>query len=202
MNTFELCRQVIKDHSRYVSGFLNIKDERIRSYVERFFESGKLWPEVRIQLNPAYAKGVTVEELVEEGILHPDCRRIFLTKEGKSIRLYKHQEEAIRIASRGKSYVLTTGTGSGKSLCFFIPIVDHILKNNPEVAKVRAIIVYPMNALVNSQLDGFKRLLSSWTNCPVRVARYTGQEKTEEREALRNEPPHILLILGINGRRP
>ncbi len=56
------------------------------------------------------------------GVLDPGCAAIFQIK-GEPLSLYKHQEQAIALAVAGESYVVTTGTGSGKSLCFFIPIV-------------------------------------------------------------------------------
>ncbi|WP_460036173.1 DEAD/DEAH box helicase [Methylothermus subterraneus] len=71
--------------------------------------------------------------------------------------MHKHQEEAIRIAQRNQSYVLTTGTGSGKSLSYFIPIVDHVLRNHKP--HVSAIVIYPMNALANSPCEELARFL-------------------------------------------
>ncbi|HCZ14851.1 MAG TPA: hypothetical protein DHV85_09675 [Candidatus Accumulibacter sp.] len=54
-----------------------------------------------------------------------------------SLRLFKHQQEALSFAQTGASYVLTTGTGSGKSLAYFIPIVDAILKARVADARLR-----------------------------------------------------------------
>ncbi len=68
-----------------------------------------------------------------EGVLHSECARIFRAGkdkgEGKPLRLYQHQAEAIRRARAGRNYVLTTGTGSGKSLAYIVPIVDHVLRD-------------------------------------------------------------------------
>ena len=58
---------------------------------------------------------------------------------------------------------MTTGTGSGKSLTYLVPIYDHILRNQPEKKGVRAIIVYPMNALINSQFDALKTYRENFT---------------------------------------
>ena len=57
---------------------------------------------------------------------------------GKALRLHQHQEDAIRTAQRGESYVLTTGTGSGKSLAYFIPIVDDVLRRRSRAIPARA----------------------------------------------------------------
>lgn len=194
MNIFNLRDRVINDYHQYIESFLNIQDERVRQFVNEELSSGILWPEPLIQLNPSYEMGKTVSQLVKDGVLHPLCEKIF-QKDGKSFHLYHHQEQAIRTASKKEHYVLTTGTGSGKSLTYLIPIIDHILKNNPEPEKIRALIVYPMNALINSQSKEIERLLSNLRegNSPIRFGQYTGQEKDDKREQLQQHPPHILL---------
>jgi ATP-dependent helicase YprA (DUF1998 family) len=53
---------------------------------------------------------------------------------------------------------LTTGTGSGKSLAYLIPIIDHVL-NVGSGHGIQAIVVYPMNALANSQLGEMDKFL-------------------------------------------
>jgi len=91
--------------------------------------------------------------------------------------------------------VLTTGTGSGKSLCYFIPIVDHVLKQGPGKG-IKAIIVYPVNALANSQYDALDKYLNYGYPTgmeKVRFARYTGQESDEQRNAIKTNPPDILI---------
>lgn len=193
MDAFRLHNRVLSDYHDYVRSFLNIADPHVRAFVEEELARGRLWPEPLLQLNPAYEKGRTVQELVDEGLLHPLCARVFADEGGCPFHLYIHQEQAIRLAHQGHSYVLTTGTGSGKSLTYFIPIVDHVLKHRPERHSVRAIIVYPMNALINSQLESIRRLTARVPDFPVRFARYTGQESMEERQAILDDPPHVIL---------
>ncbi|MDO5710892.1 MAG: DEAD/DEAH box helicase, partial [Micrococcales bacterium] len=107
--------------------------------------------------------------------------------------LYKHQREAIEAARSGGSYVLTTGTGSGKSLGYIVPIVDRVLRS-ASGRGIRAVVVYPMNALANSQREELdKFLLDGFDTPPVTYRRYTGQESLEEREAVLKDPPDILL---------
>jgi ATP-dependent helicase YprA (DUF1998 family) len=93
--------------------------------------------------------------------------------------------------------VVTTGTGSGKSLAFFIPIVDQILraKQLDPTPRTRAIVIYPMNALANSQLEELDKFLRGFPpdEQPFTVARYTGQEREEERQSIADDPPNILL---------
>ena len=75
-----------------------------------------------------------------------------------TLTLHRHQPEAIEVAKSGESYVLTTGTGSGKSLAYIVPIVDAVLRR-PRTRGVKAIIVYPMNALANSQVEEQRKFL-------------------------------------------
>ena len=141
-----------------------IADPRIRDFAESCFSKGALWPEPLIQLNPTFKPGKTIEELTAEGLLHPVCSEIFRRDKtagpgsGATLRLHAHQEEAIRKAKEGRNYILTTGTGSGKSLAYMVPIVDRVLRDGSGKG-IRAIIVYPMNALANSQHGELEKFL-------------------------------------------
>jgi len=201
MDVFELRGRLVEDYARYTRSFIKIADERIGARVENALTAGALWPEPLLQLNPTFLPGGTIDELVKDGTLHPECSRIFRVEKtaadpvGKSLILHTHQVQAIRKAKEGKSYVLTSGTGSGKSLTYLVPAVDHVLRRGPGRG-IQAIVVYPMNALANSQNEELGKFLEVGYpegQPPVRFARYTGQEKGEEREAIRNNPPDILL---------
>ena len=99
------------------------------------------------------------------------------------------------MANEGHSYALTTGTGSGKSLAYIVPIVDHVLRRGAGHG-IQAIVVYPMNALANSQDEELGKFIHRGYpegQSIVRFARYTGQEKGETREGIRSNPPDILL---------
>ncbi|MEW6368770.1 MAG: DEAD/DEAH box helicase [Acidobacteriota bacterium] len=161
MNVFELRDRLTADYGSYVRGFINVRNGRISDLIEHEFEQGLLWPDPLIQMNPSFEHGGTVEDLVAEGVLHSECSRIFRLKrlsdpESRPLRLHRHQADAIRIARDGHNYVLTTGTGSGKSLTYIIPIVDHVLRRGSGIG-ITAVVVYPMNALANSQLNELQR---------------------------------------------
>jgi len=195
MDVFQLRNNVINDYQNYVESFLHIQDDRIRDFVHDEFEKGVLWPDPLIQLSPSYEMGKTVSEMVDAGDLHPLCKEIFRSEKGESFHLYHHQEQAIRTAIRNEHYILTTGTGSGKSLTYLIPIINHILSHDPDPHQVRALIVYPMNALINSQEKAIHELLNNLVDDRgiIRCARYTGQEDRDTRQSLQKKPPHILL---------
>ncbi len=203
MDVFQLRGTVVDQYSAYIKSFLRIDDAQIDDFVHAELASGRLWPDPLVQLNPAFEPGQTVEDLAHDGILAPDCGRIFRRNKdahgfGTSVRLHRHQQEAIEAAQHGGSYVLTTGTGSGKSLAYFIPIIDHVLRQGPRSARsgISAIVVYPMNALCNSQMEELRRYLCQGFGDgqePVTFARYTGQETEEERKAIADAPPDLLL---------
>ncbi len=195
---FDLHQSVLADYREFVGSFVQIADERLREFVRQLLEEEqRLWPEPLVQLSPAYRRDATVEELVQEGVLHPETARIFRRSDGATYRLYRHQAEAIRLATSAKSFVLTSGTGSGKTFCYFIPIADTVVRQ-PDLPGPVAFVVYPMNALVNSQLQALRDLKQQYEEStgrafPVRFARYTGETKEQEREEIRKNPPHILL---------
>src|SRR5579875_2218568 len=189
IDVFELRDRVVEEYREYVKSFITIADERLAAFAREQLERGTLWPDAILQLNPAFAPDCTLGELARDGVILEETAAFF----GRNLRLYRHQREALEAAKRGKSYVVSTGTGSGKSLTYLLPIVDEILRDGPEAEGVRAIIVYPMNALINSQLEALKRYQKQAPQVPVRFARYTGQDEQAERENVRQHLPHILL---------
>ena len=200
MDVFSLRDGLIDDYSSFITSYINIRDPEIKAHVEHSLSNGALWPDPLVQLNPSFVHGESIDALVNSGLLHDECRRIFRSKSslddnGSPIRLYKHQEDAVRTAAAGHSYVLTTGTGSGKSMAYIIPIVDYVLRHGSGKG-IQAIIVYPMNALANSQWQELNKLLNyGFPNGrgPVTFARYTGQESEDQKNAIKESPPDILL---------
>ncbi len=198
MDIFQLRQQIIKQYEDYTSSFLTILDSEIDEHVRNALRDGRLWPDALIQLSPAYDQAATVADLVKQQTLHPLCGDIFARKNSEGppqpLHLYRHQKQAIDLAADGRHFVVTTGTGSGKSLTYLVPIVNHILNHRPEDGKVRAIIVYPMNALINSQAKAIDQFFANLPDgCPVRFDRYTGQEKDARKREIQQNPPHILL---------
>ena len=197
MEAFDFNKHLITNYENFSRSFTNIRSEDLRSAINQEYEVGRFWPDSLLSLNPRFEFGPTIDDLVNSGDLDPATGQIF--RFGTTpIRLHRHQGQAIAKAVAGQSYVVTTGTGSGKSLCFFIPIVDAIVRGRKIGAapRTRAIIVYPMNALANSQIKEIEKFISQSelpdALRPV-VKRYTGQESREERQRIADNPPDILL---------
>ena len=195
MDVFSLRDTVVAEYRKFATSFTRIQAEDIRTQVEAIYEDGRFWPDPLIQINPNFQRGAAIEDLVAAGTLDPRTSEIFRTN-GAPLPLYRHQAEAIALASEGESYVVTTGTGSGKSLCFFIPVVSAILqaKRTDPTPRTRAIVIYPMNALANSQLEELEKYVGNVQGTPpVTFGIYTGQENDGKRKAIADNPPDILL---------
>lgn len=192
MNVFQTHANIINDYASYIRSFISIADPEIRRVVERALGKGKLWPEPLLQFNPSFEMFGSLDELVTAGTLHPDIRDIF-----KGYKLYHHQVEAIRLGTAGRDFIVTSGTGSGKSLTYIGSIFHHLL-SNPGAKGVTAVVVYPMNALINSQYEEFDRYRKNYKEAtgeefPITFGQYTGQEGEEARARMRENPPQILL---------
>ncbi|TAL72324.1 MAG: DEAD/DEAH box helicase [Rhodanobacter sp.] len=187
MDVFALRTQLIEDYSAFARSFTSIRAHDLAERIDEAYASKRYWPEPLVQINPRYRSGRHTSELAAAGTLLPATASAF------DLRLYTHQEQAIDFAHRRQSFVVTTGTGSGKSLCFFIPIVDAVLRAKaPDPRpRTRAIVIYPMNALANSQREELTKYLSNGSG--VSFARYTGQESQDERARIKDNPPDILL---------
>jgi len=98
--------------------------------------------------------------------------------------LYTHQAEAIEAALNGENVVVVTGTASGKTLCYNLPVVQALLAD-PEA---RALYLFPTKALAQDQaaaLTGLLRALEAVDQVPVRT--YDGDTPQAERRAIRDQ---------------
>lgn len=196
MDVFSLNQKTIERYESFSRSFANIRSNDIQSAIDQAYNDRRYVREPLISLNPRFRSGASVDVRAADGTILADTAKVFRRNDGTPIELYVHQDLALGMAQSGKAFVVTTGTGSGKSLCFFIPLIDAAIRARAagETRRTRAIIIYPMNALANSQLEEINGFLrgADLTNPPV-VERYTGQESEAERERIAANPPDILL---------
>ena len=187
MNPFHVLSDVQDAYRTYVRTFQEFQNPQIDEWVgERIDDGTLLWRDPYLQLDRRFKRGATLEDLTDEGLIHPETPKCFTVEAGnrqaEPIRPYKHQSEAIRSVQTGHNTIVATGTGSGKSFAFGIPIVSECLRAKEEgIGGIKAVIVYPMNALANSQYDDFARRLQG---SGLKLARYTGDTFSSEEEAL------------------
>jgi len=189
VNPFEALRNVQSAYKDYVFTFQKIRNPVIREWIHEKIEKGSLlWKDPHIQLNRRFQPGTTLQELVNDGILHRGVLKVFTTRDRNGrltdtpITPYRHQSEAILSILRDRANTLiTTGTSSGKSFCFGIPIVSKCLEMREEgLQGIKAIIVYPMNALANSQYQDFAERLAG---TGLKIGLYTGDTMYSPEEA-------------------
>lgn len=199
LDVFQLDADLIARYESFARSFTNIRAPDLKSQIDAEYASGRYWPEPLIGLNPNFRKGAKIAELIERGDLDPAAAHIFAAGKPRApITLHRHQEQALAKAQQRRNYIVTTGTGSGKSLCFFVPIVDRILRARRvgEAQRTRAIIIYPMNALANSQREELEKFIGS-SGLPASMRptfrRYTGQESDADRRQIAVEQPDIIL---------
>ncbi|WP_223276402.1 DEAD/DEAH box helicase [Sphingomonas daechungensis] len=200
MNVFDLDEKLVARYQDFTRSFTSIRAQDLKAKIDRIYASNAFWPEPLIGLNPNFRPAQeTLEALAANGFIDAGLPQVFAAGQPrKPIRLHRHQEQALSKAQQGKNYIVTTGTGSGKSLCFFVPIIDRILKARRagEPQRTRAVIIYPMNALANSQREELEKFIGG-CGLPDELRptfrRYTGQEQDSERRAAAAEKPDIIL---------
>lgn len=111
-----------------------------------------------ISLSRTFRQGATLEQLVKEAVLHPHIRQL-----SPYPSAYLHQEQAMRAIQAGRPTLVATGTGSGKTECFLLPIISRCLQLRDEDAPVgghHGCDRLPMNALAEDQLQRMRALLA------------------------------------------
>jgi ATP-dependent helicase YprA (DUF1998 family)/very-short-patch-repair endonuclease len=192
MDIFEFRNSLVSDYGSFITSFHNIADERIRTSVEDSLRSGMLWPEVMVQLNPAFKPGRNTDQMIKDGVFDQGIRNAFSQPDGTPWTFHIHQDKAFEAVKSGKNLVMTTGTGSGKSLCYIGPVIDEVVRRGSGNG-IKALVIYPMNALVNSQKQELEKFLSSPGAPLVTFEQYTGQESEEQKQEILANPPDILL---------
>ncbi|NLA54846.1 MAG: DEAD/DEAH box helicase [Corynebacterium humireducens] len=209
---------IIEDYRRYLKTMLRPNNSRIAQEFHRAVdEAPNLSKGPILQLTPPYAPGATAGELIEQGVLH-DSFQSLSPAFSMQRPLYSHQEKALKKVRDGRNLIVSTGTGSGKTESFLIPIIDSLLREHAAGTLgpgVRALLLYPMNALANDQLKRLRELLADKPE--IIFGRYTGETKQTyshaeaiyreingadstplpneliSRDQMQETPPHLLL---------
>jgi ATP-dependent helicase YprA (DUF1998 family) len=186
--TFEACK---RNYQLFIDSYHKFANPEIEKWVKEKTKDGTLlWQEPFLELSRPFQKGKSLAEMVESGLLHPLCLKVFRQQLADTasapIHPHLHQTKAIEtIVEQKANVIVATGTGSGKSFCFGIPIVSECLKMKAQgISGVKAVIVYPMNALANSQYEDFAARLS---HSGLTIGLYTGDTPYSEQEALAGE---------------
>ncbi|MCX7731751.1 MAG: DEAD/DEAH box helicase [candidate division WOR-3 bacterium] len=196
MNPIELARKVEERYRNYLKTTFYFKDPQLRKSFEDALDSGHLCKGPYIEATPVFKRGKKTSELFSE-LLGSKPDDGFIKAIGDR-HLYKHQEEAIRRAFAGNNVVVATGTGSGKTEVFFYPILLHLyqeFRSGNLGPGVRALILYPMNALANDQKERLgqlcKALKDAGTDFHLTFGQYIGETPEDENDFQRHAHDHL-----------
>lgn len=213
-NSIERSKYINHEYKEYLKSSFKFSSPKLQKLFENRLEKEELFKGPYVDLNLPFERGMNLNKMISEGVICKSFQKLESIDFERP--LYAHQEESIRHICSGHSAIITTGTGSGKTECFLFPILNELLSDiengNVEVG-IRAMFLYPMNALVNDQIDRVRKMLSK---CPeITYGFFTGEtpekvsknyrEKYKEendivipenelisREEIRNNPPHLL----------
>jgi ATP-dependent helicase YprA (DUF1998 family) len=191
MQPIEIVEGVKSAYKNYIKTAFPVIDDDLRAQMHaRIEESNLLWRGPYLSLQRPYERAAhTLSELAASLHLHAKLLGAgeYMDEKGErhppfaEWRLYTHQQESVERILKGGNTIVSSGTGSGKTETFFLPILNYCLENPG--SGIKALLVYPMNALANDQHDRFRRYL---TGTGVTFARYNGDTPEDEQDAERN----------------
>ena len=188
MNPTEVADALRTSYLRYLETSFYLKDPVLREKFINLLNDKTQPPLVRqpiLEISPGFESGKSVQDLISEDLFSSDFRRIDTETLERS--LYIHQETALRKATvERRNLVVATGTGSGKTETFLYPILNHLLREKESgtlnESGIRALLLYPMNALANDQIARLRKLAQVFPD--ITFGRYTGETKQGQKEAL------------------
>lgn len=192
-NPIEKSNYIKKEFLDYLRSLFDIHDQN-GPYSQQFEQQIQAFSIIKgpyLTVEAPFKCGPSVRSLIDAGKLHPDFGGLGKIKNSLDQPLYVHQIKALEKVEAGHSVVVTTGTGSGKTECFFYPILDTIIKDieaNGDEGGVRAILLYPMNALINDQASRIRETLACYPK--IRFGFYTGSTPEDEKD---NRPERRLI---------
>ncbi len=216
LNPIEKSKYINEKYKEYLRSSFKFGNVELQSLFEEQLRKEELFKGPYVDLNLPFERGKCIRELIDDWVI---CKSFLkLSNINFERPLYSHQEESIRRIGKGRSAIITTGTGSGKTESFLYPILNDLMSDiengNHEVG-IRVIFLYPMNALVNDQIDRVRKILIL-ANCPdITYGFFTGDTKESvskvyrkeygnendvcipeneliSREEIRENPPHLL----------
>ena len=203
-NQIEQSEFIKQKFSRYLRSTFDIRDETYkRLYAQRLDElESKLYKGPYLASALPFEQSKTLNQMIEEGLIEKDFERIGGKDPQKENYLdfdrpcYAHQVKAFECIREGHNMVVTTGTGSGKTECFMFPIINELIREynaGDRGPGVRAIFLFPLNALVYDQIDRLRGLLENYED--LRFGFYTGRTPEDEKT------PEGRRMLGLYRRR-
>ncbi|WP_129594437.1 DEAD/DEAH box helicase [Seramator thermalis] len=189
-NPAKAADEIKKEYIGYISTTFHFRNQNLQNkFVEELERTVSKGP--FIEIKDSFKSGKSIEQMIDEGKLSPLFKELEKNKKHPpelriSQPLYLHQEIAIEKIVAGRNVVVSTGTGSGKTYCFIIPVINELLREKEQNKLndgVRAIFIYPMNALANDQIKGLRKILMAYPD--IRFGVYNGGTENNENDAIK-----------------
>ena len=152
-NPLSATKEIQENYVNFYKANFALGNEKLSKNLEKLKENNRLWKSPFISITQNYVHGQKDYELMTDAGINEDVLKAVGVK-----NYFKHQELAIKnIVTNGKNTIISSGTGSGKTESFLIPVLDECTKS--DVDGIKAIIVYPMNALAGDQVTRLRNYL-------------------------------------------
>ena len=186
IHPLETTEKIRATYINYLKTIKPFQDEELREEFAQAIETQDMLVKgPLLQIALPYLKDKSIHDLVDEGVLSPRFEQLCSEALQYDRPLYAHQVNAIRKAVKGRNLVVSTGTGSGKTETFLIPILDYLLREQDagtlSQPGVRALLLYPMNALANDQMKRLRRILKNYP--AITFGRYINVHETPDTKA-------------------
>ena len=149
-NPIERSQYINNQYKEYLRSSFEFKTPKMQKLFEQQLEVEDLFKGPYVDLNLPFQRGMSLDEMIADGAVCKSFRRLGDVNFERP--LYSHQEESIRRICSGRSAIITTGTGSGKTESFLYPILNELMsevENGNREVGVRAIFLYPMLRIRN-----------------------------------------------------
>lgn len=191
INPLETAEEIRDTYALYLQSLLKTSDVNISKALKQAISDsvnseGGIVKGPFLEATPPYTAGKSIRELVSEGILSPEFLKLDSSSLPLDRPLYSHQEASIRKLAAGRNVIVATGTGSGKTESFLFPILNELMKEKERGelgSGVKALLLYPMNALANDQVKRIREYLTGYPE--ITFGRYTGETRQTEKEAIK-----------------
>lgn len=163
-NQIEQSKMIKEKFSNFLKSIFSIKDIEYNNLYHKKLEEieSKLYKGPFLSSELPFETGESINQLIDIGLFDKDFKKIDSLDFDRPC--YKHQVNAFRQIKAKNNVVVTTGTGSGKTECFMLPIIDELIKEvrNNSKPGIRAIFLFPLNALVYDQIERLRAFLKSY----------------------------------------
>ena len=185
LDPIKTTKSITDKYRAYLFTTFRLKNPKLQEQFAEGLQEEKFVKGPILEATPPFKTGKFLAELIDDGLLSEQFKDLKTEELPLDRPLWQHQESAIcKVIGGNRNIVAATGTGSGKTEIFLVPILNHLFRqkeNDALTLGVRALLLYPMNALANDQLKRLRTLLKNYPD--ITFGRYTGETEKKQKPA-------------------